>query len=122
MARDTKRGDELMTALARAFRETHWQPPVDVYQTPSGWLLKYELAGVPLADVELAIRGRTVILRGERRDVRMDECRQSFCMEISYNRFERSLELPCELDQMAVDTEYRDGMLIVRLTCEGAQP
>jgi len=43
-------------------------------------------------------------------------------MEISYNRFERSLELPCELDQMAVDTEYRDGMLIVRLTCEGAQP
>jgi HSP20 family protein len=122
MARETKRGGDLMTALARAFRETHWQPRVDVYQTSNGWLLKYELAGVPLADVELAIRGRTVTLSGDRRDIRVDECRQSFCMEISYNRFERSLELPCELDQMAVASEYRDGMLIVRLTCEGTQP
>ena len=38
-------------------------------------------------------------------------------MEIAYNQFERALELPCELSEMDVATEYRDGMLIVRLTC-----
>ncbi len=39
-------------------------------------------------------------------------------MEISYNRFERTLELPCEMDTMTVATQYRDGMLLVRLTCK----
>jgi HSP20 family protein len=116
--RDLRHPGEMLLSLARAFRQTHWQPSVDAYQTKRGWLLKYELAGVPLEDVELEVSGRTVALRGTRRDVRVDEQQQSFCMEISYNRFERILELPCELSGMSVSTDYRDGMLMVRLNCK----
>ena len=39
-------------------------------------------------------------------------------MEISYNRFERALELPCEVDTMDVATRYQDGMLFVQLRCK----
>ena len=38
-------------------------------------------------------------------------------MEISYNQFERVVELPCDLSAMQRRPNYRDGMLIVRLTC-----
>ena len=116
--RDSRYPGELMVSMANAFRAAHWQPSVDAYRTPGGWLLKYELAGVPAEDVELSVSGRVVTLRGVRRDVRIDERQQSFCMEISYNRFERALELPCDLSAMAVAMDYRDGMLMVRLTCE----
>jgi HSP20 family protein len=39
-------------------------------------------------------------------------------MEIAYSHFERTVELPRELRQARISTEYRDGMLFVRLTEE----
>jgi HSP20 family protein len=118
MTRDPERRSDLFLAAARAFRRTEWHPAVDVYRTGDGWLLKYELAGILPEEIQLTVRGRTVALRGVRRDIRVDEQRHSYSMEISYNQFERSLDLPCELDAMRVSTDYRDGMLIVRLRCE----
>lgn len=118
MTRDSKRFGELFLSGARAFQPARWQPAMDVFRTAHGWLLKYELAGVAPEQVELVVSGRTVTLRGMRRDARVDERQESFCMEISYNQFERQLQLPCDLSEMEVCSEYRDGMLIVRLTCQ----
>lgn len=99
-----------------AFRNTPWQPSVDVYRLADGWLLKYELAGVRPDEIQLSSRDRYLTLRGQRRDMRVEESQRSYSMEISYNQFERTIELPCELDKMDVETDYRDGMLVVRLT------
>jgi HSP20 family protein len=108
--------------MARSFRHTAWQPAVDAYRTPGGWVLKYELAGVAPAEVEVLVRGNTVTVRGARRDVRIEDEQQSYSMEISYNQFERSLDLPCDVSRMDVATQYRDGMLLVRLTCKENEP
>ncbi|MGD9723160.1 MAG: Hsp20/alpha crystallin family protein [Pirellulales bacterium] len=121
MAHDFQRAGDLFLAAARAFQQTEWRPAVDVYQTRDGWVLKYELAGVSPQELQLSVRGRVVSLRGLRRDVRREDAQQSYSLEISYNQFERSLELPCDLDAMQVDTEYRDGMLLVRLSCKDSR-
>ena len=36
-------------------------------------------------------------------------------MEIAYSHFERSLELPCDLERADITTDYRDGMLLVHI-------
>ena len=102
MARDHRHASEFLLSAARAFQQTHWQPSVDVYRTARGWLLKYELAGVSPNEVQLLVKDRQVTVRGMRRDVRVEERQQSYCMEISYNQFERVLELPCDLNEMQV--------------------
>jgi HSP20 family protein len=122
MVPDPRRFGELLASAAQSFRRPAWQPAVDAYQTPGGWLLKYELAGVSPDEVEVLLSGRTVTVRGMRRDVRIEESQQSYSMEISYNQFERSLDLPCEMNTMDVATQYRDGMLLVRLTCKESTP
>ncbi len=116
MPSEPKRGDSLLVSAARAFQQTTWHPSVDIYRTPDGWLLKFELAGVIPQEIEVAVSGRRVAVRGTRRDIRSEECRESLRMEISYNQFERVIELPCELSSARVATDYRDGMLIVHLT------
>jgi HSP20 family protein len=116
MTRDERCRRTLFVSAARAFQHTVWQPSVDVYRLPEGWLLKYELAGVLPDDVHVTLSGCTVAVRGVRRDVHIDERMQSYSMEISYNQFERALALPCDVSQMAVATDYRDGMLVVRLS------
>jgi HSP20 family protein len=118
MTRDSRHASEFLLSAARAFQQTHWQPSVDAFRTAQGWLLKYELAGVLPHEIQLSVKGRQVVIRGVRRDIRVDERQQSYCMEISYNQFERVLELPCDLSDMQVATDYRDGMLTVRLTCK----
>jgi HSP20 family molecular chaperone IbpA len=36
-------------------------------------------------------------------------------MEIAYNRFERTIELPCDLARAQITVECRDGMLLLRV-------
>jgi HSP20 family protein len=95
-----------------------WQPPADVYEDCRGWLIKFELAGVRPADIQLEVQGRRLTVRGVRHDWNLAADRHFHRLEISYDRFERSIELPCNLDSHHVATEYRDGMLLVRLTCD----
>ena len=92
-----------------------WEPAADIYRTRHGWLVKVELAGVRPDDIELMASGHTLTLRGVRRDcVREDGCRYHR-MEIAYDRFERTLELPCDVGRATVSTDYRDGMLYVSI-------
>ena len=102
------------------FNPPAWQPTLDIYRTPKGWLLKFELAGVHLEDVKLEIRDRTVSLSGTRRDLCCGESCVHHTMEIAYSRFERSVEFPQSLEGSRVSTEVANGMLLVQI--ETAQP
>jgi HSP20 family protein len=116
----------LMNALflpaAKACRETRWSPPADVYRTPDGWLVKFDLAGVRPEDLHLAIGRHRLTVQGIRRDRCADACACHQRLEINYSQFERSIELPCNLETMRIAMEYRDGMLLVRVRDEEAQP
>jgi HSP20 family protein len=111
---------ELFLHAARSFQPAHWEPPVDAYQTSRGWVLKYELAGIRPNEVHVTVSGRVITVGGVRRDVRIESCQQSHCMEISYNQFSRSLELPVDISRLRISTDYRDGMLLVFLNPEGS--
>jgi HSP20 family protein len=111
----------LMHALflpgVEACQEAPWHPNTDVYRTPDGWLVKFELAGVRPEDIDLKVLGNRMTLCGVRRDSTPPGSR-FYRLEIPYSRFERSLELPCDLKATPITTEYRDGMLLVHVRTE----
>jgi len=96
-----------------------WEPSADVYRTRNGWLLKFDLAGVRPEDVTVSVSGRLVKVTGVRRDTSVEEGCSYYAMEISYNRFERSLEMPVNLAHARVTIEARNGLLLVRMITEG---
>jgi HSP20 family protein len=92
-----------------------WHPSADVYRTATGWLVKFDLAGVRPEDVTLEVHGSRLTVRGSRRDWSLEEgCRQQH-MEIAYSCFERSITLPAELEEAQLTTEYRYGLLLVHV-------
>jgi HSP20 family protein len=116
----------LMHALflpgAEACQDAPWRPNTDVYRTADGWLVKFELAGVRPDEIDLQALGGRLTLRGMRRDCVLEPSQKKgerppvqYRMEISYSRFERSLELPLDLKRAEITTEYRDGLLLVRI-------
>lgn len=122
MAEDARRPRQcLFLPNLRHFREALWSPPADVYRTADGWLVKLELAGVRPEEVTVEASGRRLTVRGCRRDSSASAGHSHYLMEISYSCFERSIELPYELERLTIDTEYRDGMLLVHIRTEAAK-
>jgi HSP20 family protein len=103
-------------AASQTQARTRWRPSVDVYRIHGGWLLKYDLAGVAPEDIEVAVSGCRISVSGIRRDCIEEEVDAYYSMEIAYNRFERTVELPCRFENPHVGIESRNGILIVRVT------
>lgn len=120
MARDAHRFLPLFLPAAQTARQPEWQPSVDVYRSRNGWLVKFDLAGVHPKDVEWSVAGNSLTVRGARRDSLLEEGCRHYHMEITYSRFERRIEIPGDLSSARITTEYRDGMLLVRIQWEEA--
>lgn len=96
-----------------------WKPAADVYRFRSGWLIKVELAGVRMEDVRVQVAGRQVRICGRRRDLLIQRDWTQYSMELSYNQFERRIELPCDLTGARLQLEFREGILLIRIDMEG---
>jgi HSP20 family protein len=92
-----------------------WSPPADVYRGKQQWLIKLDLAGVRAEDIQVHVEGQRLLVQGIRRDWSIVEDQQAYSMEIAYNRFQRAFELPFDLTQAEIRSEYRDGMLLVMI-------
>lgn len=110
----------LRLAAGESIQPLKWRPAVDIYRVSKGWLVKIELAGVRNEEVELELSGRFLTIRGRRCDSTLVEGCEFYSLEIHYSRFERSIELPCSLEQASTVTEYRDGMLLVHIITEAS--
>jgi HSP20 family protein len=105
------------TTLHHVGRE-HWIPAADVYQISSGWIVKLELAGVREEDVAVDVEGNCLLIEGHRRDWLAERTERCESLEITYSRFERRIELSQRLEHCRLETEYRDGMLLVTIVSE----
>jgi HSP20 family protein len=105
----------LLSTAARQALLPRWRPAADIYRTSEGWLVKLELAGVSQDDIQVSVCGRTLTVRGRRRDSLISEGGEHLLLEISYSEFERQIELPCDLERCELRTEWHDGMLLLRI-------
>lgn len=105
----------LYTQVDGASPDSVWRPPTDVCRTAKGWLVKMELAGVKPDDVSIDIDGNALHIHGARRDYTCDEVLGHQNMEIAYQRFFRTVELPHRVDAMQISLDFRDGMLLLRV-------
>jgi HSP20 family protein len=119
MARDLMHlMNSMLHAAGRTSGDVSWRPAADVYRTSKGWLLKFELAGVRPEDIEVSVHGTRLTVRGTRRDSCITETCSCHLMEITYSRFERSVELPEQVQPARVRAEHRDGMLLIHIERE----
>jgi HSP20 family protein len=90
-----------------------WNPDADVYQSPDGWVVKVDLAGVCTDELEIELEGSVLSIRGCRRDTHYREGFVYQQMEITYSRFEKSIQFPAPLEGASIRRDYRDGFLII---------
>ena len=92
-----------------------WYPAADVYQTPDGWVVKVELAGVSPEDVEIDIQGNVLYIAGCRKDHSCSAGVSYQQMEITYSNFEKTLKFPSAIDGARIEHNFENGLLIIHL-------
>lgn len=92
-----------------------FSPLVDVFENTDAITLKVELPEVEAKDVEIAIEGNALTLRGERK-LENPEQRDSYQrIERTYGTFSRTFTLPTTVDAEHISAESRDGVLRIVL-------
>jgi HSP20 family protein len=93
-----------------------FSPSVDVYYTdnPPRAVVKADLAGIDIQDVSLEIRGRQLLIAGERRPAEAAG-RLYQQIEIEHGPFRRLVELGAEVVPDAARASYEDGVLEVEI-------
>ena len=110
--------DELFGDFERStgLRGRGFSPSVDVYYSddPPRAVVKAELAGVDVRDVELEIRGRQLLIAGERRPGQAAG-RLYQQVEIEHGPFRRVVELGADVMAGEARASYEDGMLVIEV-------
>ena len=97
-------------------RRTGFSPPVDVFylNDPPRAVVKADLAGISAEELELEIRGRELVIAGQRRPEPADG-RVYQQVEIEHGPFTRVVALGVEVEGDAAKAVYRDGILTIEL-------
>ena len=107
---------DIWTRAGLAPRKVGFSPRVDVYYCPDPPLvvIKADLAGIEIDDVNLEIRGRTLVISGER-VAHEGEGRVYQQIEIESGPFVREIQLGADVDARRAKATYDDGILRVAL-------
>ncbi len=115
MAKSTNRFFQFVGTSKTVQSGQLWYPAADVYQTPDGWVVKVELAGVSPEDIEIDIQGNVLSIAGCRKDRSCAAGVSYQQMEITYSNFEKTLRFPSTIEGAVVEHEFENGLLIIQL-------
>lgn len=103
------------TPATMGLTEGIWSPLVDVHETKDSILVRAEIPGMKVEDIEVNVLDDSLTLKGERkREIeRADD--HSHRVERSYGAFQRYIKLPAPVAAEGIKATYKDGVLEVTL-------
>lgn len=100
---------------ASVFGKGKWGPKLDVSEGRKDIIVKAEVPGIEAKDLDIYIDGRLLNIRGEKKQAQTEEDETYYRVERSYGYFNRTIELPAEVDPNKVDAGYKKGILKIKL-------
>ena len=93
-----------------------FSPAVDVFYVdgPPRAVVRADLAGILIEAVSLEIRGRQLLIAGQRRAEQADGCLYQQ-IEIEHGPFRRTVELGADVVGDEARASYEDGILVVEV-------
>ena len=102
-------------------RTAAWAPATEIRAGDTGWKLRVALPGIDPEDVHVDLQGSRLTISGERK--RTGEDGRGHVSEFHYGRFERTFDLPGNVDADHVGARYDRGVLELSLPlAEAAKP
>jgi HSP20 family molecular chaperone IbpA len=86
-------------------------PPVDILEEKNCYRIKADLPGLERSDFEIILDENVLTICGEKKQSPITEKNHFRHLERSYGTFHRRFNLPDNLNSVAVEAFYKDGVL-----------
>jgi HSP20 family protein len=92
-----------------------WVPPVDIKETADAIQINAEMPGFSAEEVEVSAENNVLSLRGERSLEEAKDGENYHRLERSYGAFERSFQIPRNVDPEKIEARFDNGVLYLSL-------
>lgn len=92
-----------------------WVPAVDIQETENELVLKADVPGVELKDIDIQFENGTLTVKGERKFEKEEKNKGFHRIERSYGSFARYFTVPDTVDPEHVRAAYEAGVLTITL-------
>jgi HSP20 family protein len=92
-----------------------WAPAVDILETDNELILKADVPGVDLKDIDIQLENGTLTLKGQRKFEKEEGNKGFHRLERSYGSFVRYFTVPETVDSEHVQADFHNGVLTVTL-------
>ncbi len=92
-----------------------WSPPVDIEETENDIIVRVELPGMKKEDIKIRTTGDSITISGEKKHEAEEKGKHFHRIERAYGRFERTIDLPVEVEPDNAKATYENGVLTVTL-------
>jgi HSP20 family protein len=97
--------------------------PLDVYESDDEVTVRASIPGVNPDDIDISVLGTTLTIKGEKSEDREEKKGNYHLRERHYGAFQRSVNLPSQVNVDKAKAEFKDGVLILTLPkIEAAKP
>lgn len=102
-------------SLAMMERNIGFNPKIDIADKGAWLEVTAELPGLEQKDIDLKVNDKYLRLSGEKKTEAEEKGEGYYRMERAYGRFERVVELPCEVNNEQVSAKFHNGVLTVSI-------
>lgn len=99
----------------RSLARNAFYPVIDVSETDKEIVVKAEVPGIDLKDLDISLDGNTLTISGEKKDDREEMGEQFHRVERSFGSFSVSIALPCEVQEGKIESEQKIGVLLLKI-------
>ncbi len=92
-----------------------WAPRLDVTETKDSLVVKAELPGLEVKDLDISVSGNTLTIKGEKQHEKEEKDEHHYLIERSYGAFSRMVELPAPVAADKIKAAFKNGVLTITL-------
>jgi HSP20 family protein len=91
------------------------KPDLNISESDDAYHLEFDLPGVKKEDLDVTFENGRLILRGERRSDKEEKGQKFRRVEKRYGTFERTINLPEDIDSERIEAHFENGVLDLSL-------
>ena len=96
-------------------RRDNFVPGIDIAETENQFEISAELPGMKKEDINISLDNSRLTISGERSLKEEEEGKTFHRVETSYGSFNRSFQLPDNVDEESIKASYEDGLLNITI-------
>lgn len=90
-------------------------PSLDLAETDNALEVRMDIPGMDAKDIDIQVNANVLTVSGERKEEREEKGKTYHRIECRAGTFSRSVTLPCQVKEDAVDAHYKNGILTIKL-------